>query len=150
MSYHRQHYPHLQETIGEWIYLRTQVELEIQSPVQTSSSIVEMIVKINKDVEEGNKYSGMFHIQFIRRAYIDTYISSTYIFKILQWIGNQMHWIGPEPKATPQKPRRDSFWGVALRYRYKRDLHQQPRVTRALLWIRRPYGELVRVAVMGQ
>ena len=33
---------------------------------------------------------------------------------------------GPSPKATPQKPRRDFLFGVALRYRYKRDLHKGP------------------------
>ena len=27
---------------------------------------------------------------------------SAFIFKRFQWIGNQIHWIGPEPKATPQ------------------------------------------------
>ena len=36
---------------------------------------------------------------------------------------------GPSPKATPQKPRREKKIGVALLYRYKRDLHIERPVT---------------------
>ena len=36
---------------------------------------------------------------------------------------------GPLPKATPQTSRTDLFFGVALRYRHKRELHKESRVT---------------------
>ena len=36
---------------------------------------------------------------------------------------------GLSPKATPLKALQDFVLGVALRYRYKRDLHREPPVT---------------------
>ena len=55
--------------------------------------------------------------------------SSAYVFKRFQWIGNQIHWIGPEGccRRPPQKPRGDFVLGEALRYRW--NLHKTPHVT---------------------
>ena len=44
---------------------------------------------------------------------------------------------GPSPKATPQMPCRDFFFGVALLHRYKGDLHKEPSVTARFFLLKR-------------
>ena len=73
--------------------------------------------------------------------------TSLIIFKIFQWIGNEIQWIGPagpvaegDPKNAPQ----GIFFPGALRYRYKRDLRKEPRVTASFASLKRVKTCIIR------